>query len=104
MIKQAFFVLLLVGIPFAALAKTTSAKNAAPAASLSTPTPSFQAKASGVRAPYANEEAKYYNKAWPIKEAHSLWALILMGSVLTIIFTLLIRKMAQSPPRKQKEP
>lgn len=103
MIKQAFFALLLLGIPFAALAKTTPAKSAAPDAVVSTPTASFQPKADGVRAPFANEEAKYYNKAWPIKEAHSLWALILMGSVLAVIFTLLIRKMAQSKPRQPEK-
>jgi hypothetical protein len=58
----------------------------------------------GIRTPFANEEAKFYQKAWPIEKSHSLYALILMGSVLAILFTVLIRKMAQSPPRKQKEP
>jgi hypothetical protein len=103
MIKQALFCLLLV-LPLAGLAKDKPASKA-PAflSTAATLTPAFKASPDGVRAPFANEEAKYYNKAWPIKETHSLWALILMGSVLAIIFTLLIHKMARSKPRQPEE-
>ena len=57
----------------------------------------------GIRTPFADSEATFYQKAWPIQKSHSLYALILMGTVLAIIFAVLIRKMAQSQPRKPQK-
>jgi len=71
----------------------------------------------GVRVPLSNEEQKFYeknapvtgsgnhyvqllNKAWPIAQTHSFWALLLIGGFWTMLLTLLIRKIAQSKPRK----
>jgi hypothetical protein len=65
------------------------------------PTQTIQAlQNGGINTPFSNAEESFYQKAWPIQKSHGAFALILMGGVLLIIFTFLIRKMAQSGPRK----
>ncbi len=72
----------------------------------------------GSRISLSNEEQKFYEKnapltatgnpyiqllkkAWgPAVETHSFWALVLVGGFWAVILAFLIRKMAQSPPRK----
>jgi hypothetical protein len=58
----------------------------------------------GINTPFSNAEENFYQKAWPIEKSHSSAALILYGSVLTTLLFFVIRKMAKSKPRKQKEP
>ena len=54
----------------------------------------------GIITPLATSEEDFYRRAFPIGKTHSFWALILIGTVLIIIFALLIRSMARSGPRK----
>ena len=54
----------------------------------------------GIRAPLANEEENFYQKAWPVRKNHADQALLLIGVVFLIILTLVIRAIAKSGPRK----
>jgi hypothetical protein len=72
-----------------------------PATPNPSPTQTVQAlQNGGINTPFSNAEESFYQKAWPIQKSHGAYALILMGGVLIVILTLLIRKMAQSGPRK----
>lgn len=62
-------------------------------------TPTIAAVDSGPMS-FTNEEANFYRRAWPIDKSHSLGALILFGSILVTLLTLIIRQMAKSGPRK----
>jgi hypothetical protein len=53
--------------------------------------------------PFSNEEANFYRRAWPIDKSHSIGALILFGSVLILLLSLIVRTMAQSGPRKPSQ-
>lgn len=100
--KKYFLISILAGLPALAWTQNDSKAKAIPTPASLVPQTSVIPNEGG-RMPFSNEEAKFYNKAWPIRETHSLYALILMGSVLAVLFTILVRKMAQSGPRKPSE-
>jgi hypothetical protein len=100
--RKSLFILILMGLPL-----LLAAQNSQPVKKIPTPaslphypqtTPDLQD--GGIRTPFSHEEENFYRRAWPIEKSHGAYALILMGSVLAVIFFLLIRKMFKSPPRR----
>lgn len=80
-------------------ATKTVASHSTPASLTPQPSPQNTVNDSGPM-PFSNEEANFYRRAWPIDKSHSLGALILFGCVVVTLLSLIIRKMAQSGPRK----
>jgi hypothetical protein len=101
--KKILLVLAFLSLPaFGAAQDAQGAKEASrPAAPPPSSTQTAQVSQNGgINTPFANAEESFYQKAWPIKKSHAAFALILMGGVLLSLLTFLIRKMAQSGPRK----
>jgi hypothetical protein len=98
--KSVFLALSFLGFYVIASAQLTSAPKpiSSPATLMPRATPASSNDSGPM--PFSNEEANFYRRAWPVEKSHSIFALILYGSVVVILLTLIVRKMAQSGPRK----